>query len=519
MPNYVQLPSYNPGGGANFEPLNQGIDSLGNALARRRTDDNNRNTNALMARGDYSGAQASTNDPTLALHIGNAQRQQGQDARAARADDLSYEQKKAQHIAGIAQMALKQTPDQRAAMMGNLYAQQPDLAQHLVKYGQDPNNHEASAKFMIAEARGFVNPNEEAMDKAKLGLIQAQTHSAYRADEPEIVRQMRAAGIDPKSAEGQDLIRNSIKGASPIDQAIAGAMKGIGSSPAQSAPQPQQPMQAIPQSAPGNALNPGVQLTAGGAPNVAQAQPQPAPPEPMADTPLGPMPASRARVLGFGLAYQGKGEAGKMFNEAGTTAKLSKGADTENDKTEIGLTNQMGRLKEISSSLDPNYLKGTTQLGMWGRQLASKWATLPEKDQAELYKYATFRKDAASNLNKVLKEVSGTAVTENEMTRMLNELPNAGTGALDGDDPVTFKAKLDRTVEAVGLAIARARHLRNQGFQGKPWESGIPIEGMRGIINQRAQQIEGQIKQQNPTIAKPMLDSQVDAAVKKEFNL
>ena len=506
----VQLPAYSTGGPIDFSGLQKGFDDVNNALADQRKRQMGQNVTNALARGDYSGAMGATNDPALAVHIGQAQ-------VAKRSADQDYEAKTAKHMAGISQMILAAPPDQGQAMMQKLYASQPDIASHLTKYGVDPNDHVGAAKFMIAEARGYVNPNEEAMEKAKLGLVQAQTHSAYRADEPEIVRQMRAGGIDPKSVEGQDMIRNSIKGGSPIDQAIAGAMKGM-NAPTPAPPAPQQGG-LLQQSAPGNALSPGIQLTAGGAPNVVQPQPQAALPDPIADTPLGPMPSSKARMLGFGLAYQGKGEAGKMFNEAGTQAKLSKGADTENDKTEIGLTNQIGRLKEIASSYDPNFLKGTTQLGMWGRQLASKWATLPEKDQTELYKYATFRKDAASNLNKVLKEVSGTAVTESEMGRMLNELPNAGTGAFDGDDPVTFKAKMDRTVEAVGLAIARARHLRNQGFQGKPWESGIPIEGMRAVINQRAQQIEGQIKQANPSLAKPMLDAQVDAAVKKEFGI
>jgi hypothetical protein len=174
MAPYTPLPGYDTGGSINFDPVNTGIKSVGNALAQRRMEDNNRNTTNALSRLDYAAAQASTSDPALALGIGNAQLQKGRDDRANRSADQDYQHKAAQHLAGIAQMTLQAAPEQRATMMQKLYASQPDIAQHLTKYGVDPNDHEGAAKFMIAEARGYINPNEEALSKAQLAHMQGQ---------------------------------------------------------------------------------------------------------------------------------------------------------------------------------------------------------------------------------------------------------------------------------------------------------------------------------------------------------
>ena len=167
MPNYVQLPSYNPGQGADFTSLNQGIDSIGNALAKRRTDDNNRNTTNALARGDYAGAQASTSDPALALNIGNAQRQND----AASEDLLS---KRIDRVGGIAQMALtEKDPAKRAQIMQSMYDSHPGLSDHVAKFGFDPNDHTSTANFLAAEAQKYRDPLDRDFKQAQTELARS----------------------------------------------------------------------------------------------------------------------------------------------------------------------------------------------------------------------------------------------------------------------------------------------------------------------------------------------------------
>lgn len=467
-----------------FNALGSGIDQIGKTLKDNAQRDINRGVTNALASGDYKGAMAATDDPALALNIGNAQIHKQQ-------ADFQMKRAKIEQLGNLATVAdsLPVNDPRRGQLLSRIMAEHPNAGSLDPMYS-DPV---MGPRLLRAEAGKARDELEEQAKRASISLSQAQASKA-RAE----------AG-----AAGQ---KDALQGF------IVDTLKGINAQP--SAPQGGVQKQSFDGASP-NALY----QNAGGSqpqsdPNlirVADGQPQAA--EPLVDTPLGALPAAKAKALGFAFALAGKGDAGKMLTEAADPGKLSKTAEGENDKTEVGLSNQMGRLREIASSYDPNYLKGTTQLGMWGKQLMSKWATLKPEDQAQLYKYATFRKDAASNLNKVLKEVSGTAVTENEMQRMLHELPNAGTGVMDGDDPVTFKAKLDRSVEAGAMAIARARYLRTQGFKGKPWEAGIEIEQMRGIINDRARQIEGALRKQNPSIDKSSLDRAVDMQVKKEFGI
>jgi hypothetical protein len=171
MAGYAALPQYNPGGAVNFDPLNQGIDSVGNALARRRIEDNNRNTNALMAKRDYAGAQASTSDPALALQIGQAQ-------RADQSASLDNESKLAHLYGGVGQMILNEKDDAKAnAMWGHVVASHPEFVTNLQKYGIDPNNHRAGAQFITAQAAGYKDPGEQALNKATIAEKYAHARS------------------------------------------------------------------------------------------------------------------------------------------------------------------------------------------------------------------------------------------------------------------------------------------------------------------------------------------------------
>ena len=296
----------------------------------------------------------------------------------------------------------------------------------------------------------------------------------------------------------------------------AGLLRQImGSQPA--VPTPESPIR--PQSYDGAAPDPNI-VPAQVSQPVAPSAPS-APDDPMVQTPFGPMPQSKARALGGALALGGKGEAGKMFNDAANAQALGKEGQNEVDKKYIAATESLGSLRNIRASFDPEMLQYKTQAGMWGASLAAKAGTLPPQTQEKLYKFATFRRDAAANINAAIKANSGATVTDQEMRRNLAELPNAGSGIFDGDDPVTFKAKIDRAEETIALGIARLNHLKKDSFKGDANEAAnrIPLEQMRGIINNRARQIESEVRRTMPGADKAMIDREVDMKVKKEFGI
>lgn len=407
-----------------------------------------------------------------------------------------------------------------------------------------PDQRRAAVQMMIAEKQRHAPLNE--MQRAELARTQAQTQAALRGDEPEVARMLRAAGIDPTSPQGRQIIMNSMKGASPLDQLVADEIAkmrgGQTSAPAPVAPSVPGTPQGQPPALPGRGAGFGPppagagrfaqpQAFEGGsaAPQIIQAQLGPSPQampgvpsaaasEPMVDTPVGKMPRDRANILALGYAAQGKGDAAKMFADP---ERLGKEAGNKNSEEELKATRTLQNLNMIRSSYDPSYLQIPTQVGMWGAQLASKFKTLPPQTQQNLYKYVTFRRDSAANINQAIKDNSGATVTDQELRRNLIELPNAGSGVFDGDDPVTFKAKVDRAHEVLTLGIARTRYLRENGFRGdvNAMSTQLSLDDMRARINARAAQIEAELKQANPDVPKQMLDDAVNARVKQEFKI
>lgn len=232
---------------------------------------------------------------------------------------------------------------------------------------------------------------------------------------------------------------------------------------------------------------------------------------------IGMVPRSMAEAMQFALSK----DRGAVVGEAIKKDDLSKEARNEIDKQEVAATDGLQKIRQIRSSFDPSFLKYSTQAEMWGKSLLAKAGSLAPEDQAGLYKFATFRRDAAANINAAIKANSGATVTEQELRRNLVELPNAGSGIFDGDDAVTFRAKVDRAEETLALGIARKRYLRAQGFKGDidAAAAQLPIEQMRGLINRRAAAIEADLARSNPTLPKAIIDREVDARVRQEFGI
>ncbi len=269
--------------------------------------------------------------------------------------------------------------------------------------------------------------------------------------------------------------------------------------------------------------DPNIVLAQTGGSTPTPAAPPPPPPETY-QTGLGPMTRDRAERLGMGLALAGKGDAGKMLMDSVQRGEMGKEGRNKLDKDLIDTAQRYHRLRAIQSSMRPEYLEIPFRVKMWGNSLKARLGSLPQNEQGELYKYATFRRDAAQELNELVKERSGGAVTPQEFVRQGVELPNAGNGIFDGDDPVTFQAKFDRAYEVVALGMARNAYLRkadarNAGATTAELSRMMPVERFREQVNQRARQLEGLVQQQNPGLPKPIVDQEVDRLIKQEFGI
>lgn len=372
---------------------------------------------------------------------------------------------------------------------------------------------------------------EAAMDPYKIQMIQAQIaqHQAEAGMIP-----AKRAHLNAQNA----LIEAQIKQAQQkdaIDQIIMRQF-GAGDQPAAPAPSPIRPQSFAPTPERPAIMTPAV---AGVQPQEPSGDPmlirtqaapgqQPAPtqqqPDPVIQTPMGAMPASQARKLGFLLAYKGKGDAGKMIADPADPTKLPKEALNQLGKDEIKLTEQLGRLRDITRQFRPEFLTFEEQAKQYGVSWLDKFdATRSKLSPEQIQKhaeYTAFKRDTIGNLNLYINEITGAAMGVQEAQRIMSAAPNMDDG------PTAFMAKAKAMQRAAELAVARARYLRQNGFNGRPWEGdkeaaaqAIPLERMKGMILEDSKRTYQQIRQRFPDGDESQISGAVRAHIRSKYGM
>ena len=238
---------------------------------------------------------------------------------------------------------------------------------------------------------------------------------------------------------------------------------------------------------------------------------------------------SEAERMQFMMTYKkDPAKAAEMLEKWANPQTMSKPAQHDIDKAEIGYTNLLGAFNEIQRLYDPKYLQGSPKINYAINNIRDKWTPdtwskmkLTPQEQSDLRSYEQFAATSMNNLNTRLKELSGTAVTESEMQRILRELPSPGTGPFSGDGPTAFKAKLDQGMRLAKMGIARQRYLRANGFSGDLTSAArtIPLDDMPKIIDRRGAEILQKMRQDNPGIDDGILMPRALEATRAEFGI
>lgn len=303
-----------------------------------------------------------------------------------------------------------------------------------------------------------------------------------------------------------------------------GSTSGI---PGQAPPSPIQPQSFVPGPQGGMPPNPMLQQVAD-VTQPPQAAPQQAPaqrPE-IIDTPYGRMPRERALQLGGQLMLNPKySTAGKALVEQAQGSKpagMGTVAGNQLEERTINSAAHLARLNDIDGQFKSQFLEVPNRVNMlansWTAKLGGKLSPQQTKDLTD---YATFRSSSVNNLNTILKEMSGAAVTPQEYERIQNDQPVAGTGILDGDDPVSFKAKMERSTKSLRSAIARYNFMRSKGlnFDKNNLDQFLKLDDVPGAIDKRGAEIEQQIRRQNPNANPMQLQQGVQQQLKQEFGI
>lgn len=478
MAGLIQLPGYNPGNALNFSGINQAIDSnRQNALAQRQ----------MGMQEQQLGMQRER------LGMEKEQFQQKQQAATV------------QRFAGLAQSIDQiQDPMQRQAQWQQLLAQHPGAAQ-LPEIYRDPTR---GPKLVMQEAQGFVDPLDKQAKQAQIEMNRA--HAGF-------------FGAQAKAAGQKSLLEENI-----------GRLVGGMIPPSSPAPAPQggiQPQSFGGPSPQGGGMMPVAGPQAAGpqqgdpnlilaqtAQQAPQAAPDPSGAMDMVQTPMGPMKRQDAQRLGFVLALGGKGDAGKMMGEFAQQGMPGKEARNEIEKRLFAASEQKARLGAIRASFKPEWQTIDEQLKQYGISWIDSIGPLRDKippaERQRHAEYTRYRQEAFMNMNQYIKDMTGAAMSEQEANRLRKGIPDP-----ERDGPTAFQAKMENSSAQADLAMARHNYLLRQGFQGKPWESGVSLERMQGIINQRGAQIEKIMRQQNPQAAPQAIQRETFRQVKQEFGI
>ena len=255
----------------------------------------------------------------------------------------------------------------------------------------------------------------------------------------------------------------------------------------------------------------------GGDPNLIRVQaPGPAQPaqaqEPMVTLPGGrQVPLSVAEVIQLQAARNKNEPLANLIGQA--IGKVPKALQDDVDKMKMQSIDQIGRLEGIKQRFKPEWQTWETTFKQKGLNFADSLDVIrdkiPESERKTMVEYASFKMEAVDNLNRYIKEMTGAAMSEAEAVRLRQAIPDP-----EKDSPTQFKAKLENAIRLSKLTHARYVSMGKYGVN-----KYTPVDAIPDVINQRANQIEQQLRQQNPQAAQPLVDKAVKDALKQEFGI
>jgi hypothetical protein len=201
---------------------------------------------------------------------------------------------------------------------------------------------------------------------------------------------------------------------------------------------------------------------------------------------------------------------------------LGKTAQGKVDEDLLSDTARLARVTSIEQQFKPKYL-------VLGNRLANSWTSLKAKaglgvsakDAAELADYQKFTRAVTEDLNLLIQKLTGMAMGQQEAERIMSTAPRAGQNWWDGDDPITFKAKQDATMQSLKMAIARSVYLKrnNASLFNADGTPTVPLDRMPQIMNERGAELERLTRKRFPSMKQGEIETYVRKQLGQEFGI
>jgi hypothetical protein len=197
---FLNIPQPKVPGPLDFSPLQNSLDQFRKSIDRSHEMEQNRLLGgAIKEKGYRGGADVAFEQGRNDIGVDLRQAADVEDRNKVALRDRAK-----MKVAGLAQAILEAPEEQRAAMWNKVRALDPDGDNELRAAGIDPNDYNAGARMLIAEARGYQDPLDRQIKEAQLANYRRQ------AGGDQVYTQRAAAaqryGLDPNSDAGRRFI-------------------------------------------------------------------------------------------------------------------------------------------------------------------------------------------------------------------------------------------------------------------------------------------------------------------------
>ena len=160
---------------------------------------------------------------------------------------------------------------------------------------------------------------------------------------------------------------------------------------------------------------------------------------------------------------------------AGTAPEFTRKTEGMIESKMAAGSEQLARMQQIYSEFRPEFQQLQTRFraALTGA-VAFLGGEVDEADRQMLVEFKAFQRKAIENINLYIKELTGAQMSEKEADRLRLAQPDPGERWWKGDDPITFKSKMDDVLRTTRAAVARWRYYKSKGFGDSK---------IRGMIN------------------------------------
>uniref|UniRef100_A0A6M3IP38 Uncharacterized protein n=1 Tax=viral metagenome TaxID=1070528 RepID=A0A6M3IP38_9ZZZZ len=144
---------------------------------------------------------------------------------------------------------------------------------------------------------------------------------------------------------------------------------------------------------------------------------------------------------------------------------LSKKTQGQIEEKLLSGREQLSRMEKIAEGFKPDFLEiGTRLQNAWTGIKAKLGRNVSKQDSSSLIDFKKFQRKAIENINLYIKELTGAQMSEKEAARLRLAQPDPGENWWQGDDPITFKSKMEDVLKSTRAGIARYEYYKAKGL-------------------------------------------------------